>query len=104
MTKKLSKKKLNEKLKSPHYNWKCNNTGTSITLIIKSTSYINALILISKIIVHTEVQKQFPLIALSHDKIKINLEDSSEAGLTSSIFNFARLIDQLILSTTTKYQ
>jgi len=44
MTKKLSKKKLDEELKSLHYNWKLNNTGTSITFVIKSTSYINALI------------------------------------------------------------
>jgi len=100
MTKKLSKKKLDEELKSLHYNWKLNNTGTSITFVIKSTSYINALILISKIIVHAEVQKQFPLITLSRDKIKITLEANGEAGLTSNIFSFARLIDQLILSTT----
>jgi len=103
MIKKLSKRKLNEELKSLHDNWKSNKNGTSITLVMKSTNYINALILISKIIVHAEVQKQFPIIILSHDKIKISLKANGEVGLTSDIFNFGRLIDQLILSTATKY-
>jgi len=102
MQKRLTKKELDREFNGLSAGWKFNATRTSITLIINHTSYVDALIFLSKVIVHAEVSKQLPQITLSKDKIKISLSGTSELGLTNNVFIFAKLIDGLSLSTVIK--
>ncbi|PJC56343.1 hypothetical protein CO026_00830 [Candidatus Kaiserbacteria bacterium CG_4_9_14_0_2_um_filter_41_32] len=102
MQKKLSRKELDNELRSLTHSWKFNIAHTSITLTFDHIGYIDALILVSKLIVYAEVHQQSPIITLNRDKIKISILALDKMGLTKEIFNFARLIDRLPLSTVTK--
>jgi len=102
MQKKLSRKELDNELRSLTHSWKFNIAHTSITLTFDHIGYIDDLILISKLIVYAKVNKKSPIITLNRNKIKISILALDKMGLTKEIFNFARLIDRLPLSTVTK--
>ena len=99
--KKLTKKDLQKILKTIDQSWKINSAGNAITRIFDIKNYIEALIFLSKVVVHAEVKGIFPTITINSTKVKIMLSVPAKSKLTNIEFNFAKEIDSLILSTAT---
>lgn len=76
--------------------WKINSTVTTLTRKVEHSSYIDALIFISKVIVHAEVRQISPTITLEPHTVKVIISAQNPSrGLSKDDYSFASLVDDL---------
>lgn len=99
MPKKLSKKNLTAALRTLSVEWKLDDSATHLLLAISCRTYLSGFMLVTKIAIHAEVHKQYPVITLTEKKVKISLTTNVVKGITEADIKLAKQIDFILLST-----
>jgi pterin-4a-carbinolamine dehydratase len=79
--------------------WSVNDELTELTRTVKFSDYLHAFMFVTRVSIHAEVQKFYPVLTLKQKSVKVLI--TSEAGrLTTTETSFAKRIDDILLSTT----
>jgi 4a-hydroxytetrahydrobiopterin dehydratase len=99
MPKKLTKKNLNTALRTLSAEWELDDNATHLIRTISCRSYLLGFMLVTKIAIHAEVQRQYPTVTLTEKQVRVTLTTNIMNGISDQDIKLAKQIDELLLST-----